>query len=531
MSTPLRVLIVEDNEDDAELLLRALQRGGFDPIFRRVETPEDMRAALEQDNWDIVISDWAMPRFDATAAYSVLQEKTLDLPFIIVSGTIGEDTAVKALKAGVHDFMTKGQLTRLIPAIERELREAANRKEARKIQTQLLISERMASLGTLAAGIAHEINNPLAVLIANLDSLQESLTGITKENPPNLSGDARGEASQEFFSRLENQAPEMSENLRDANEAAERIRVIVRDLKIFSRASDEEKRGSVELHGVLESSIRMASNEVRHRARLVKDYGEIVPVEGQESQLGQVFLNLIVNAAQAIPEGNAAANEIRIVTRMGDAGGVAVEIRDTGAGIPRDILPRIFDPFFTTKPTGIGTGLGLAISRRIITSLGGELSVASEVGKGSVFRILLPAARSQKAEVMPVAAPAPTGRRGSILVVDDEPKMCGVIQNMLRGDHDVTAVTSAKDALRLLTEGGRFDVILCDLMMPEMTGMDLHAELHRLAPDQTNKMIFMTGGAFTQNAQGFLNQISNATIEKPFTRTVMRNAVQGLLSQ
>lgn len=530
MSRPLRVLVVEDKEDDAELLLRTLRRGGFDPKHLRVETTESMTAALEQHEWDIVISDWAMPRFNATAAYSVLKQTGLDLPFIIVSGTIGEETAVKALKSGVHDFMTKGQLLRLIPAIDREIREAAMRRESKKMQAQLLIAERMASLGTLAAGVAHEVNNPLAVLLANLEFIQDCLTKIGKGNQsPNMAADAPGRGGQDFSQWLETQLTEMGEPIRDALEAAERIRIVVLDLKIFSRATEDERHGPVEIHGVLESSIRMASNEVLHRARLVKDYGDIVPVEGHESKLGQVFLNLIINAAQAIPEGRAESNEIRISTRMGDTGGVVVEIRDTGSGIPHDILSRIFDPFFTTKPTGIGTGLGLAISRRIVLSLGGDISVESEIGKGTVFRVTLPRAHSKAPEVRPVSAEPASGRRGRVLVVDNEPKMCGIIQAMLKSEHDVRTVTSAREALALITGADEFDVVLCDLMMPEMTGMDLHAELSRLAPDQTKKMIFMTGGVFTQNALAFLHQISNTVIEKPFTAADIRRVVRSLL--
>jgi signal transduction histidine kinase len=438
---------------------------------------------------------------------------------------VGEETAVAAMRAGAHDFMPKGALVRLIAVIERELREASNRTEHRKMHEKLLISERMASVGTVTAGVAHEINNPLTVLLANLDIVADTLAGV------DVRADAQSATAATTGNRdgLAARLAKVSEPLRDAQVAAERVRLIVRDLNLFSRAGDEERRGSVDVHAVLETSLRMTANEVRHRARLTKEFGDIPQVEGNEARLGQVFLNLLVNAAQAIPEGHADANEIKVVTRMEGANSVAVEIHDTGNGITADVLPRIFDPFFTTKPVGIGTGLGLAICHRIIGALGGQISVESQVGKGTVFRIVLPRAVSIAAVAGPAPVVAVGGRRGRVLVVDDEPMLCATIQRMLERDHDVTATTTAKKALHLISGGERFDIILCDLMMPRMTGMDLHAELLALAPDQAQKLVFMTGGVFTQNARAYLDKVSNLSIEKPFRATLIQSVVQKLL--
>ncbi|MEO8451771.1 MAG: PAS domain S-box protein, partial [Gemmatimonadota bacterium] len=217
--------------------------------------------------------------------------------------------------------------------------------ERNRLQSQLMVSDRMASVGTLAAGVAHEINNPLSALIANLDYIAESLarTGLAAQPPADP---------------VENQArlhDEILEPLADARDAAQRVRVIVRDLKIFSRSPSAEVRGSVDVRATMESSLRMAWNELRHRARLVKHYSTVPGVEANEARLGQVFLNLIVNAAQAVPEGDAEHNEIGVSARLeGDR--VVVEVSDTGAGIPPEIIGRIFDAFFTTKAVGVGTG-------------------------------------------------------------------------------------------------------------------------------------------------------------------------------
>ncbi len=237
--------------------------------------------------------------------------------------------------------------------------------ERRRSEQEKVFADRMSALGTLAAGVAHEINNPLAAVIANLD-LAERL--IERGTPERL------------------KAP-----LRDAREGAGRVRVIVRDLRIFARA-EEDHRELVDLHQVLESCLRLAWPEIHPRARLDQQLGPVPPVVGNQARLGQVFLNLLVNAAQAIPEGSAADHRIRVTARTTDSGWAAVEIADTGSGISDTIRNRLFTPFFTTKPVGQGTGLGLSICQRIVSELGGEIRVCSEPGRGSTFTVLLPPA-------------------------------------------------------------------------------------------------------------------------------------------
>jgi CheY-like chemotaxis protein len=270
----------------------------------------------------------------------------------------------------------------------------------------------------------------------------------------------------------------------------------------------------------------MAWNEIRHRARLTKDYGAVSQVLANDARLGQVFLNLLVNAAQAIPEGHAAENEIRIVTRM-IGPQVAIEVHDTGAGMPAAVLQKLFTPFFTTKPVGVGTGIGLSICHRIISGLGGEIQVESQVGKGTLFRVLLPAAppttRPAVSEVSPTPSASP--RRGKILVVDDEQMILKAIRLTLAREHDVTGVVSGAIALEKIAGGERFDVILCDLMMPQMNGMELHARLLTLAPDQAQRIVFMSGGPFTTGAAAFLDDASKVVLEKPFDAARLRGVV------
>jgi PAS domain S-box-containing protein len=389
--------------------------------------------------------------------------------------------------------------------------------ESRRLQSQLMVSDRMASVGTLAAGVAHEINNPLAAVMANLDYIAEIVGQLGGGSLGNMSP-----AMRETWIRDELKAP-----LDDAREAAERVRFIVRDLKMFSRSPSEELRGSVNVKAVMESALRMAWNEVRHRARLVKDYGHVPDVDANEARLGQVFLNLVVNAAQAIPEGSSEDNEIRVTTRL-EGKRVVIEVADTGPGIPPKIINRVFDAFFTTKGVGVGTGLGLAICHRIVTDIGGELTVRSKVGVGTVFRVSLPEAVIEPVTVMP-APISSGGRRGRILLVDDEDAIIRVVTRILSKEHDLVATVDAREALALCAAGERFDLILCDLMMPIMTGMELHSEISLLSPEQANAMIFLTGGAFTDKTRSFLSDTPKEHIEKPFNAANLRAIVQRYL--
>jgi len=419
-------------------------------------------------------------------------------------------TEVTVHIAGTPTVDTKGMHTGSM-AVVRDV------TESRRLQSQLMVSDRMASVGTLAAGVAHEINNPLAAVMANLDYIAE-IVGQRSGS----SGTMMSPAMRETWIRDEINTP-----LDDAREAAERVRFIVRDLKMFSRSPTEELRGPVNVKAVMESSLRMAWNEIRHRARLIKNYGNVPDVDANEGRLGQVFLNLIVNAAQAIPEGNAENNEIRVTTSF-ERNRVVIEVSDTGPGIPPEIVNRVFDAFFTTKGVGVGTGLGLAISHRIVTDIGGELTVRSEVGVGTVFRVSLPEAVIEAVTVAPAPVPA-AGRRGRILIVDDEEMIIRIITRILAKEHDVVATVDARKALALCASGEKFDLILCDLMMPIMTGMELHSEISLLSAEQAKAMIFVTGGAFTEKTRSFLSDPPKEHIEKPFDAANLRAIVQRYL--
>lgn len=378
----------------------------------------------------------------------------------------------------------------------------------RQTEAQLVFSDRMASLGQMAGGIAHEINNPLTAVVANLDLIARALKQMAEVSPALL------------------------EQVADAIEGADRVREILRDLSAFAKADDA--RTVVDVIAVIESSLRLATHELKHRATVVRDYAGIVLVEGNEARLSQLFLNLLRNAAAAIPEGEADDHEIRISVKTDEARGrVLVRVADTGAGIAPEHQARIFEPFYTTSP-GVGAGLGLSICQRIVTALGGKLTFASEVGRGSEFVVDLAAPTKLLRPGSPRGVPAGSRpprdkpRRARILVIDDEPPITTALEHQLGEYHDVTTANEPLAALELIRGDAAFDVILCDLMMPRLTGVDLYK---RLETPLASRMVLMTGGAFTHELRELVARTSVATVVKPFELDELLRVISAVIAR
>jgi PAS domain S-box-containing protein len=394
------------------------------------------------------------------------------------------------------------------PSVLAMARDVTTRKQ---LERQLVQSDRLAALGTMAAGVAHEINNPLAYVMLNLEWIARKMPTI-EHDPSSLSG--------------------LMEMLQEARNGAERVSEIVRELRSFSRV-DGETRRPVDLAGVVQSSIRIAGHEIRHRARVTTAFEPCRPVWANESRLEQVVINLLLNAAQAMLESRAEHNEIVVTVREDADRRAVLEVVDNGEGIAPDVLPRIFDPFYSTKPVGLGTGLGLSICHGIVTSLGGTIAAYSEAGEGTTFRVVLPTTD-------PVVddAPAPasevsstrSGPRARVLVVDDELPIANTLRELLAPEHEVVA---AKDAREALTELQRadFDVVFCDLMMPGMNGIDLYERLRAEHPGHERRIVFMTGGAFTARTAEFLASVDNRRVEKPFSLSLVEQIVREMASE
>ncbi len=504
------MLIVDDEQDIREIFETVLRYDGYE-VLSASDGQQAMDLLRRGARPDAILLDLMMPQMDGWQ-FRVAQKQDPMLAAIPVIAVSADRTA-KAAAIDANAYLAKPvDVNALLLALDRLLLA----REREQLQARLVEADRLTSLGTIAASVAHEINNPLAYAIANLELVANLLAEGSSDRPALGSGSPIALA------------------LADSREGLLRIRSIVRDLRTFSRPADDGI-GPVDVERVLDSSANIVSSEVSQRARLIKDYGGVPRVLANDARLGQVCLNLIVNAAQSIPEGHVDENEIRLSTRRDSHGRVQIEVADTGEGIAAPLLAHIFEPFFTTKPRSNGTGLGLSICKDLVERLGGTLTVESEVGKGSLFRISFPElsapgdasverheALTPKIEAATAAdAGVPRARRGQVLIVDDEPRLCAILARLLASEHDVTTFTSAAAAVDRIAGGQRFDVIFSDLMMPGMSGMDLHAEVVRLAPQQAKRMVFLTGGAFTPKASEFLGTVRNRLLDKPFDYAVL----------
>ena len=391
--------------------------------------------------------------------------------------------------------------------------------EQRQLQKQLELADRLSSLGTMAAGVAHEINNPLAAVVGNAEIVLESLAHVAASASP-------GEADVAAITR---EAGTAIDAQHDVLSAASRIARIVTDLGVFSRR-EPQPSGLVDVRKAIEWAARATAHELRHRARLSTKLEAVPLVEGDEMRLAQVFVNLLINAAHAIEPGDAEGNHVSVTAQPDAAGSIIVEVCDTGSGIAPEALPHIFEPYFTTKAPGVGTGLGLSICHSIVASMRGELTVESRVGEGTTFRIRLPAGSGKEPAVSSPPPPVSNQRLGRLLIIDDEDI---VLKTLVRifDEHDVVATADAREALARLQRGETFDVIFCDLMMPNMTGVDFYEALLGSCPEMAKRVVFLTGGAVTPRGEQFLATVPNVRVQKPFTVAALRNLVQGLLSE
>jgi signal transduction histidine kinase len=502
-----RVMIVEDERIIRESLGGLLEEEGYEITF--AENGQDALNRLRAGALpDIIVLDLRMPVMDGWEFRAAQKEdpRLRGIPVIAVSA----DRSAPAVAISAQAYLRKPlDVSELLRTLDRILFES----EWNRMSARLAEAERLASLGRVAAGVGHEINNPLTFAVLNvsqsLDKLGALRAWVEQLSPGQIPGLDRAKADLNL----------MVEMLGDSRIGMERIGQTVGNLQRLSRQGPHD-RGVLELPKVIEQSIAMVWNQIRHRARLTKHLSDVPPVRGDAAALGQVFLNLLINAAQAIPEGDAEGNEIFVGTSTAP-GEVIVEVRDTGQGIAPEDLPHVFEPFFTTKAAELGTGLGLSISRQTVTDHGGRIEIESEVGKGTVFRVHLPMAPA--GAVIPGATTTAAGpetgavpTRARILVIDDEPLMGRVIRAALTPTHDVVVVSRATEAFERLAADPNFDLVLCDLVMPDVGGPEVYATLSERWPRLAKRVIFMTGGAFTPATKEFLSRGETPLLAKPF---------------
>ena len=521
LAVGLRVLFVEDSPDDVELIRLELARHGFRIDERVVENRPDFLKAIREGTWDIVLSDHSMKGFSSTDALHLLRDYDSDIPFIIVSGTIGEDSAVEAMRAGAHDYVLKHNLRRLGPAVERELREAANRRMQRSTQAALAASEqrlrhaqRMEAVGRLASGIAHDFNNLLTVIRGFSEFLIERL-------PPDDSAH------------------------RDASEirtAAQRATRLTKQLLAFSRQQVLERRivDLVEAIRELQPMIaRLIGEDVQCTFNLA-DSPQLVLID--PGQFEQIMMNLVINARDAMPGGGTLAVSLgRAQVDPLEAGELEVApgsyvllaVTDSGAGIDPDTLDHIFEPFFTTKAPGSGTGLGLSTVFGIVHQSNGAIEVQSVVKQGTTFKVYFPLSAAPTAEEHePEIEEAPRAADGrTILLAEDEQGVRAFLEMALtRAGHRVIATGSGPEAVTIGRETREpIDLLIADVVMPGLSGPDVADQLRLSHPGL--RSLFLSGYSSHSALPERVITDPGAFLQKPFTVEALLTKVRDRLAR
>ena len=508
---PLRVLIVEDSEDDGALIVRELRRGGYDVTFERVETATALEKACDSQEWDLVISDFSMPVFSGTDALSRVRQKRPDVPFIFVSGTMGEETAVAAMKNGAQDYLMKGNLKRLVPAVQRELRDAEERRTRKRLEIHVHQLQKFEAIGRLAGGIAHDFNNMIGAIMGWADmGLDEA---------------PQGSRLRERFERI--------------REQSSRAAKLTSQLLAFGRRQVLQPR-RLNLNELVQEEMSFLGKVIGADIEIkVLAAPDLCPTEADPTQIEQVLMNLCLNARDAMPQGG----RLVIETRNAEIGEehcrerpfakpgkyVLLSVSDTGVGMDSATAERIFEPFFTTKEMGRGTGLGLATVYGIVKQHNGFIYVYSEPGKGTSFRVYLVA-----------EAGAHEGReikreerllRGTetILLADDHEGLGESAREMLQrlGYETILAHDGLEALQRFNANRDRIDLLLLDVVMPKLSGPEVYAQITALKPDA--KVIFTTG--YTSEAASLMSLTQNGAVllQKPYSIAALSQAVRAAL--
>jgi two-component system cell cycle sensor histidine kinase/response regulator CckA len=506
---PLRVLIIEDSEDDALLLLRELRRGGYDPDHHRIESAQEMQDALQQ-KWDLIVSDYSMPHFDPLSALRILKNQGLDIPCILVSGSVDEITILHAMQAGAADYLMKDNLMRLGAAVDRELREAEGRRERRRLEEQVRHAQKMEAIGRLAGGVAHDFNNLLTVITGYSELLLTS-GGVND------------------FTRSA---------LEEIKKAAERGGSLTRQLLIFSRKQKLLPK-SVNLNELVANMEKMLVRLIGENISLVSvPQPDLGLVRADVGQFEQVLMNLVVNARDAMPEGGKLTIEtsnVNLNTSQVDltpGPHVLLAVTDTGVGMDPETQTHIFEPFYTTKEAGKGTGLGLATVYGIVKQCGGAISVYSEPGRGTTFRIYLPRVDQPIEEVAP---PPETvhSLHGSetVLVVEDDAEVRRLICEILRTrGYQVLVSTKGDEALQLArSHAGPIELVIADVILPEVGGPDVVRQVQQLRPGI--RALFISGYADEAVLRHGMVEPGMMFLSKPFMPEELARKVRDVLAR
>ncbi|HXM93132.1 MAG TPA: response regulator [Candidatus Acidoferrum sp.] len=511
MGVPLRVLMIEDSEDDAALLVRELRRGGYDVNYERVDTPAAMSSALNKEKWDMVISDHSMPHFSGAAALKLLRQKESEVPFIFVSGTMGEEAAVAALKDGAQDYVMKTNLKRLVPAVQRELREVEERRQRKLLERQVQQLQKFEAIGRLAGGIAHDFNNAIGAIMGWADlALQEAQPGTR-----------------------------LQERLKKICAQSQRTAGLTSQLLAFARQQVLQPR-RIDLNGLIEEGTSLLRKVIGAdvEVRLVPAPNLRVTV-ADPVQIDQVLMNLCLNARDAMPKGgrliietqNADLDEeyYRLHAFVRPGSYVLLSVSDTGIGMDAATIERIFEPFFTTKEVGKGTGLGLATVFGIVKQHGGFINVYSEPGKGTTFRVYLPSDHGAPDPAKADSDEGPAEGTETILLAEDHEGLRELAQETLEAlGYRVVLATNGTEAVELFkTNSDRIDLVILDVVMPGLSGPDAYSNMSAIRPNLA--VVFATG--YTAEAASLTSLVKKGAtvLQKPYSAKSLSQAIRGVL--
>jgi two-component system cell cycle sensor histidine kinase/response regulator CckA len=513
MGTPLRVLMIEDSEDDAALLLRELRRGSYDVISERVDLPDALKSALDTQEWDLVVSDFSMPHFSGTDALRLLRATGSEVPFIFVSGTMGEETAVAALQDGAQDYLVKTNLKRLVSAVQRALREAEERQQRKLMEQQVHQLRKFEAIGKLAGGIAHDFNNVIGAILGWAEmGCEEALPGTSLHD--------------------------RFQKIRDQSFWAARL---TSQLLAFARRQVLQPR-NINLNALAVEGVallrRVIGEQIEVRVLTAPDLRVTL---ADQTQIEQVLMNLCLNARDAMPEGGRLIIETQNVeideeycrahpyAQQGSY--VLLAVSDTGIGMDRATTERIFEPFFTTKEVGKGTGLGLATVYGVVKQHGGFIHLYSELGKGTTFRIYLPAASGAPEPREPQSDDRTTKGTETILLAEDNEGLREAAQEMLqRLGYRVILASNGAEATELFkANSGKIDLVILDIVMPYLSGPAAYSQMVAIQPDL--RAVFATG--YTAETASLNSTLEKGVpiLQKPYSMKNIGQIVRGTLDR
>ena len=513
MAVPLHLLIIEDSEDDALLLLREVSRGGFDVRHERVDSPGGLAAALERQSWDLVISDFSMPQFSGTDALGLLRKKGLETPFIFVSGTLGEETAVAALKNGAQDYLIKGNLQRLVPAIQRELRESTARHERKQLEQQVQQLQKFEAIGRLAGGIAHDFNNVLGAILGWAELAFD-------QAPPG--------------SRL-------SDSLRKIREQAERAAGLTAQLLAFARRQVLQRK-RINLNTLVAETTSLLRTVIAEHIELrISPASDLRTALADPAQIDQVLMNLCLNARDAMPRGgrltittenvDLAGEHCRLYAGVQPGSFVLLSVADSGAGMDAETLERIFEPFFTTKEMGQGTGLGLATVYGIVQQHGGLIHCDSKPGHGATFRVFLPADDGAPEEREARNLTQPRKGTETVLLAEDHDGLRESAQCTLQAlGYRVLAASNGAEAVELFCRhADQIHVVILDAVMPVLSGPDAYVQMSAICPGA--KVIYASGYAGDASTLAAIRDSGVPLLQKPYTPAALTHMIGKVLAR